>query len=135
MRHISTWTVEDITTYKKQFVDFALENAADDHGDDGQFLAGLIHSIWMARNQARNERLSRTWNRNLYKFTVTHGFRDCWRKWFQTQLLGVANDNEATKEIVKSTMEKATGVLRTLPKKTMSAVAIAGKLMSYSRFN
>jgi hypothetical protein len=135
MRHLSAWIGEDITvitTIKKQFVDYALAMAAD---DDGKFLAGLLHSIWMARNQARNERLNTTWNRNLYKFTVTHGFRDCWRKWFQTQLLGVANDSEATKEIVKSTMEKATGVLRTLPKKTMSAVAIAGKLMSYSRFN
>jgi hypothetical protein len=117
---------------KDQLIRFALQIASD---DDGKFLAGLLHSMWMVRIETTNERLETMWNRNLYKLTITRGGKDCWRNWIQTQLLSVSNDDNVVKEIVKSTIEKATGIDRNQKRKTMPAVTIAQKLRNYSEFN
>jgi hypothetical protein len=106
------------------FVDQALRIAV---ADEGKFLAGLMYAIWMTKGQ----NLARMWNRNLYKRSFKRWAIISWRQWFQEELLSKRNDDLATKEIVKSTVESVTGILRDAPKKTWSATNISNALLAY----
>jgi hypothetical protein len=94
---------------------------------DDRFLAGLMNAIWMTRGN----NLQRMWNRNLYKRSFKRWAIISWRQWFQEELLSKKNNDLDTKEIVKSTVENVTGVMRTAPKKTWAATAMADALLEY----
>lgn len=75
--------------------------------DNGRFLAGLIHSIWMEKRKGLNEK------RNLYKrYNILNV---SWRQFIQEKLLNKSNNDEDIKEFVKSLLERITKVNRDAP--------------------
>jgi len=111
-------------------IDTALRLAA---ADEGRFLAGVMHAIWMTKGQ----NLRKMWNRNLYNRSFKRGAIISWCQWFQEELLAkkdsdlVRKELLNVKEIVKSTLERATGISRDDPKKTWAATVISNALINY----
>jgi hypothetical protein len=93
--------------------------------DEGRFLAGLIRAIWLTKS----ENMAEMYTRHLYKRRRLVLLS--WRQWLQENVLYMSNNNTAAKEIIKKTIEKATGELRNAPVTAWTATAMCDALNDY----
>jgi hypothetical protein len=95
--------------YKKGALEIFVHQALNiTEVDGGRCLAGLIYLLWNIKYSSSNK--TNNSERPLYK--QGRSSKWCWRQWIQEALLHRPNNHKRTKEIVKSLLEKTTGIKR-----------------------